>query len=46
MKTIKFVRRANMWCVSWKEIDQKSKKEHQHIQWFSTEEEARKFLSQ
>jgi hypothetical protein len=39
--TIKFVKRANMWAKSWTEKDPKTGKLHQHIEWYSTEEEAR-----
>ena len=46
MKRIKYVQRANAWCVSWSEKDPKSGKIHQHIQWFDSEEEAKKFIEQ
>jgi hypothetical protein len=35
----KYVKKANKWCVTW--FDKK-----QHIDWFSTKEEALKFYNQ
>lgn len=38
---MKYVPAANMWCVTEKSVDPKTKHTKQTIHWFSTEQDAR-----
>lgn len=40
MKKIKFVKRANAWCVTTTELDPKTNQRKQTIEWFDTHAQA------